>query len=471
MLTISRTGLDESQTTRLSRRTFLVAGAIGGGLSLASLLRAEAAAGIGSSRKAVIFVHLDGGPPHLDTIDLKPEAPSEIRGEFSGIPTTIAGYRICEHLPKLASLASKLVFVRSLVGAAGAHDAFQCQSGFEAKDLASVGGRPALGCVVHKLQGKKDDPAPSFVDLMQGRALVRNSARPGFLGPSYAPFRPDISHLFHRELEPGMKGELARRGESHTQRLSLLEELSADRLTSRTSLLSGLDKLRRRADAAGMMDAMDSFTQQAVGILTSGQFADSLDLSKEDPRVLSRYALATSASGPASTTSDDAGATKKFLLARRLIEAGVRCVSISISDFDTHSSNFPRMKRVLPIVDHGLGTLIEELDERGMLGDVSIVAWGEFGRTPTIDAKSGGRHHWPAVGPALLAGGGMRGGQVIGETDRYGRTAVSRPVHYKDVFATLYHNLGLPARQTTVTDPSGRPQYLLDAGEVIREAV
>jgi hypothetical protein len=453
----------------VSRRAFLTAGAIGGGLSLASLLRAEAAAGVGSSRKSVIFVHLDGGPPHLDTIDLKPDAPSEIRGEFTGIATTIVGYRICEHLPKLASLADKLVFIRSLVSSAGAHDAFQCQSGFEAKDMASVGGRPALGCVVNKLQGTKHDPAPSFVDLMQGRALVRNSARPGFLGPAYVPFRPDISHLFHRELEPGMKGELARRGENHTQRLSLLEELSAQRLDSRTSLLSGLDKLRRRADSSGMMDAMDSFTQQAVGILTSGQFADALDLTKEDPRVLARYRLDTATSEPASTTSDDAGATRKFLLARRLIEAGVRCVSISISDFDTHSNNFPRMKGVLPIVDHGLGTLIEELDERGMLGDVSIVAWGEFGRTPTIDGKSGGRHHWPAVGPALLAGGGMQTGQVVGETDRYGRSAVKRPVQYKDVFATLYHNLGIAARQTTVTDPSGRPQYLLDAGEVIRE--
>ncbi|HUE72349.1 MAG TPA: DUF1501 domain-containing protein [Pirellulaceae bacterium] len=454
-----------------SRRAFLTAGAVGGGLTLSSLLAAQAAAGIGSSHKSVIFVHLDGGPPHLDTIDLKPDAPSEIRGEFSGIATKIAGYRICEHLPKLASLSDKLVFVRSLVGAAGAHDAFQCQSGFEAKELASLGGRPALGCVVHKLRGSTDDPAPSFVDLMQGRALVRNSARPGFLGPAYAPFRPDISHLFHRELEPGMKGELARRGESHTQRLSLLEELSTDRLSNRTSLLTGLDKLRRRADASGMMDAMDAFTQQAVGILTSGQFADALDLSKEDPRVLSRYEIAGAGSEPASTTSDDAGATKKFLLARRLVEAGVRCVSISISDFDTHSSNFPRMKKVLPIVDHGLGTLIEELDERGMLGDVSIVAWGEFGRTPTIDPKTGGRHHWPAVGPALLAGGGMQTGQVIGATDRYGRNAVSRPVHYQDVFATLYHNLGIAARQTTVNDPTGRPQYLLDAGQVMRELV
>jgi uncharacterized protein (DUF1501 family) len=219
-----------------------------------------------------------------------------------------------------------------------------------------------------------------------------------------------------------------------------------------------------------MMDALDSFSQQALGILTSGRFAAAMDLTQEDPRVLSRYTLASDGQPP-STTSDRPDATKKFLLARRLVEAGVRCVSISISDFDTHSNNFPRLKRLLPIVDHGLATLVADLDERGMLDDVSIVAWGEFGRTPTVDAKNGGRHHWPAVGMALLAGGGLKTGQVLGETDRYAAAAVSRPVHYQDVFATMYHNLGINARATTITDPTGRPQYLLDRGEVLSELV
>ena len=453
---------------RVSRRRMLSAGAVGGGLSLASLLRAEAAAGIGSSSKAVINVHLDGGPPHLDMIDLKPQAPSEIRGEFSPIATKIPGYQICEFLPKLAAAADKLVFIRSLIGAAGAHDAFQCQSGFDAKSLASVGGRPAMGCVVGKLRGTATDTAPSFVDLMQGRPFVRNSARPGFLGPALAAFRPDISQLFERPLEEGMKGELARRGDNHSVALSLNAELSLDRLNERSSLRAGLDRLRSNVDKSGMMIALDAFSQQAVGILTSGRFAAAMDLTKENARVLERYTLPSDGEPP-STTSDRPSATKKFLLARRLVEAGVRCVSISISDFDTHSSNFPRLKRLLPIVDHGLGTLIADLDERGMLDDVSIVAWGEFGRTPTVDSKNGGRHHWPAVGMALLAGGGMRTGQVIGETDRYAGVAISRPVHYQDVFATLYHNLGIDARATTMIDPSGRPQYLLDRGEVLRE--
>src|ERR1043165_1245924 len=172
--------------TGISRRQFLTAGALGvGGWTLADLLRAEAAAGIRSSEKAVINIHLDGGPPQMDMIDLKPQAPLEIRGEFSPISTRIPGVQSCELLPKLASSADKLVFIRSLVGAASAHDAFQCQSGFDAKNLASIGGRPAMGCLVGKLQANAADVAPPFVDLMQGRPLVRNSARPGFLGPTY----------------------------------------------------------------------------------------------------------------------------------------------------------------------------------------------------------------------------------------------------------------------------------------------
>src|SRR5207249_1208502 len=168
------------------------------------------------SAKAIINIHLDGGPPQMDMIDPKPEAPVEIRGEFRPIATKIAGLRVCELMPKVASIADKFAFIRSLVGSAGAHDAFQCQSGFPAKDLQTLGGRPALGSVVAKLRGSPADVAPSFVDLMQGRPLVRNSARPGFLGPSYQPFRPDISKMFARELEEGMKEELAARGADHS---------------------------------------------------------------------------------------------------------------------------------------------------------------------------------------------------------------------------------------------------------------
>jgi hypothetical protein len=455
----------------VSRRGFLIAGACGlGGLTLANLLRAEEASGVRNSRKAVVNIHLDGGPPQMDMFDLKPQAPVEIRGEFSSVSTTLPGFQVCELMPQLAQTADKFVFIRSLVGAASAHDAFQCQSGFAAKDLESLGGRPAMGCVLGRLQGSPNDPAPAFVDLMLGRPLVRNSARPGFLGPAYQAFRPDISQMFPRELEAGMKGELARRGGEHTTALKLISGLSLERLDNRAGLLRGLDRLRREADASGMMDALDRFHQQATGILLSGQFAAAMDLEQEDPRTLARYTPKMDPNSLASTTSEGPTSARKLLLARRLIEAGVRCVSVSFSDFDTHSKNFPRMRQMLPLVDHALAAFVTDLEERGLLDDVSIVVWGEFGRTPKINAN-GGRDHWPRVGPAILAGGGMRTGQVIGATDRTASTAVSRPVHYKDVFATLYHNLGIDAKRTTLLDPTGRPQYLLDDGEPIREVI
>ncbi|MFQ5733212.1 MAG: DUF1501 domain-containing protein [Planctomycetaceae bacterium] len=455
----------------VSRRGFLRIGALGvGGITLTGLLRAEAAAGIRSSRKAIIFVHLDGGPPQLDTIDLKPEAPANIRGEFLPIRTSVPGIQISELMPKMAGLANEFAFVRSLVGSAGRHDAFQCQSGHNTKALASIGGWPAMGCVLSKIKGSPGDSAPTFVDLMQGRPLVRNSARAGFLGPSHQAFRPDIAKMFDRELEDGMKKELSAKGADHTTSLTLNAALSASRLKSRTQLLAGLDRIRRQVDATGMMTAMDRFTEQAVGILTSGQLADALDLSKEDPKVLARYTPPAQKDAFKFYTSEGPKSVRKFLLARRLIEAGVRCVSISISDFDTHRSNFPRMRQMMPLVDCGLHALVTDLDERGMLDDVTIVAWGEFGRTPVVN-KNGGRDHWPRVGPAILAGGGLRGGQVIGSTDRNASAVRSRRVTYKDVFATLYRNLGIDARRTTIVDSRGRPQYLLDEGEPLRELV
>jgi hypothetical protein len=453
----------------VNRRQFLLAGALGlGGLTLADLLRAEAAAGTSGTGKSVIMIHLDGGPPHLDMIDLKPDAPAEVRGEFQPIATKVPGLQVGELLPKVASIADRFAFIRSLVGSAGAHDAFQCQSGFPSSDLRSLGGRPALGSVLAKLRGSTDDPAPPFVDLMQGRPLVRNSARPGFLGPTYNPFRPDISKMFARELEAGMKKELAARGDNHTIQLTLVDGLTPQRLNERSRLRSAFDGVRRDLDDSGSMEAMDRFTQQAASILTSGRFAAAMDLSREPEKVLARYTPAVASSPNRFYTADDGTAARKLLLARRLIEAGVRCVSVSFSDFDTHADNFGRMRQLLPIVDHALHALVTDLDERGLLGDVVIVAWGEFGRTPKIN-KSAGRDHWPEVGPALLAGGGLKGGQVIGATDRQGGRVTSRPVTYQDVFATLYRCLGIDPETTTLTDPNGRPQHLLERGEAIRE--
>jgi uncharacterized protein (DUF1501 family) len=267
-----------------------------------------------------------------------------------------------------------------------------------------------------------------------------------------------------------MMTELARKGDNHTTKLSLIDELSAERLSDRTTLLAGLDSLRRDIDSSGMMGAMDGFTQQAVGILTSGQFAAAMDLEQEDPRSIEHYTGDAAAGIEAVGTSDGGKAVLKLLLARRLVEAGVRVVTISLSDYDTHSGNFSRLRRLLPTLDQGLYALVTDLQQRGMLDDVTIVVWGEFGRTPKIN-KNAGRDHWPSVGMAMLAGGGMRTGQVIGATDRYAAAATARPVHYQDVLATVYHNLGIDLRSTTLVDPSGRPQYLLDRGTAISELV
>ncbi|HAA87690.1 MAG TPA: DUF1501 domain-containing protein [Verrucomicrobiales bacterium] len=455
----------------LSRRSFLRAGSLGiGGLSLPDLIRAESVSGQGSSSKSIIHIHLDGGPPQMDMIDPKPDSPVEYRGDIKSIPSEIPGIHLSELMPNLAKNAKKFAFLRSLVGADGQHNAYQCQSGYKASEKGPAGGWPAMGCVINKLLGSPSAPAPTFVDLMQGRGQVRNSVRPGFLGPSANPFRPDISSMFKRELEDAMKTELAKLRKGHSVDLNLNEDLNVGRLDDRLGLLQGLDRTRREIDAIGSMEALDTFTQQAYGILTSGKIAEAMDLSKEDPKVISRYVPVMKEKELAFFTSEGPQAAKKLLLARRLIEAGVRVVNVSISDFDTHSKNFVRMKQLVPIVDHAISTLIEDLDERGMLDDVTVLAWGEFGRTPKVNANAG-RDHWPKVAMGILAGGGMNVGQVIGATDRYAAEAVQRPVHYKDVIATLYHNLGIDPQQTTVEDSSGRPHYLLKDCRPIKELI
>ncbi len=451
---------------RINRRAAITIGATGlTGLSLVDVLRAA-----GASGKSVINVHLDGGPPQHDTIDPKPEAPVEIRGEFRAIPTTVPGLMVSELMPQVARQAERISFIRSLVGSAGAHDAFQCQSGYPAADLKAIGGRPAMGCIVSKLRGKPSDSVPAFVDLMQGRPLVRDSARGGFLGQSYAPFRPDMSKWFTRQLEPAMVKELQARGPNHTMELAPIDGLSLERIDDRMQLLAKFDRFQRAVDQSGAMEAMDMFGRQAMQILASGRLADALDLDSEPESTVKLYTPNVSGDGVQSTTSEDANSAKKLLLARRLVEAGVRCVSVSFSDFDTHSKNFPRMRNLMPIVDHALAALLTDLTRTGLIDDVVVVAWGEFGRTPRVN-KDGGRDHWPEVGPALLFGGGIRGGQVVGSTDRLGAKVASRPVSYQEVFATLYHCLGIDASQTTLIDPTGRPQHLLDTPRPIQEIV
>lgn len=417
----------------VSRRDFLKIGGLAlGGLSLPELLRAEAATGARASGKSIINIYLAGGPTHLDTFDLKPDAPREFRGEFKPIPTNADGLEICELLPKLAGVADKFSIVRSITGLRDEHTPTQSDSGWSTSSLTSIGGRPGVGAVMSKLMGPAQQTpygmAPTFIDLTGWTA-------PGFLGQVNAGYRPD--------------------GEGR-QNLSLNQSISLGRLDDRAALLGGLDRLRREADRSGMMDAMDSYTQRAVGIVTSGTLARALDLRNEDPRNAARYGIETHREN------------ERFLLARRLVNAGVRCVAFSWGSWDTHGDNFNIMRRQLPPLDRALAALIEDLDAHGRLDDTIILMSGEFGRTPRINGGAG-RDHWPRASFFFVGGGGLRHGQAIGATNRLGEEPQDRPVHLQHVFHTVYRHLGIDADATTLLDPNGRPQYLVDERQVIGE--
>jgi hypothetical protein len=424
----------------VSRRDFLRIGGLAlGGLSMPRILRAEAQSGVRKSHKAVIMIYLPGGPSHQDIFDLKMDAPSEIRGEFQPIATNVAGIQITEHLPRLAKMMDRCTLIRSMSDCDSGHDAFQCLTGRSFKNQPP-GGWPSMGSILSKLEGAVDPSVPPFVGLApkMGHMEWARTGDPGFLGVTYAPFEPN-------------KGGAA---EDMT-----LNGVTLDRLADRRSLLAGFDHFRRDVDASGVMDGLDAFNQQAFGVLTSSKLLDALDISKEDPRIVERY-------GKGDPKNRDDGGPKlmeHFLAARRLVEAGARCVTVAFSRWDHHGGNFAALRQDLPLLDQGLTALLRDLRERGLEKDVSVVVWGEFGRTPTIN-KDAGRDHWPRVSCALLAGGGMTHGQVIGATDRLGGEATERPVRFGEVFASLYHSMGIDVSKTTVDDLGGRPEYLVEPG-------
>lgn len=422
----------------VSRRDALRIGALGmGGLSLPGLLRAENAAGVGNSHKSVIMIYMVGAPPHQDMYDLKMDAPAEIRGEFTPIPTTVPGIDICEHMPGMASVMDKCVPLRSVYGSpSGAHDSFICYTGRSTQNQPP-GGWPAIGPVVSRVQGPTNPSVPPFVGLAPdaGHPPYGSPGHPGYLGIGHAAFRP--SGPARDDMQ--------------------LKDISEDRLNDRRSLLSAVDRIRRDIDASGTFAGLDTINQQALDILTSSRLAEALDLSKEDPKVRERY-------GKGSPDRYGDGAPRNlehFLMARRLVEAGVRVVTLNFGRWDFHSQNFSEAKNThLPWFDQGLSTLIADIYERGMENDVAVVAWGEFGRTPRINANAG-RDHWPQVGGGVIAGGGFQTGQVIGATDRLGAKVADRPVHFGEVHASLHRFLGIDP-ETKLHDLSGRPQYLVD---------
>ncbi len=432
----------------INRRNFLKVGGLGSvasglGLSLPELLSLEAQAGIGNSHKSVILIYLVGGPPHQDMFDLKPNAPSEYAGPHRPIGTNVDGIEICELFPMMARRMDKFAIIRSLVGAQGGHDAFQCYTGRKPQDApAPTGGFAPFGSVVGAVQGPVHQDAPPFVSLCYDCTHgPYNEPKPGMLGVKQAAFRP--------------------MGPTRTD--MTLRDVTLDRLTDRASLLKSMDQFRREADATGQMEGLDTFNEQAMGILTSSKLGHALDLSKEDPKTVARYGT-----GDEVKRIDGNGAPRvpqSFLVARRLVEAGARVVTVNYSKWDWHGGKgneiFKREHEDFPIFDQAITALIDDLHDRGLEKDTSVLVWGEFGRTPLINSQVG-RDHWPRVAMALLAGGGMKTGQVIGATDRLGGEAIDRPVTFPEVFATLYHNLGIDVATTTLTDLGGRPQHLVE---------
>jgi hypothetical protein len=459
MLTIP--GPESRDGAGMTRRAWLRIGGLGlGGLALPDILRAEARTGERRPAKGVIMVLLPGGPTHLDTFDLKPDAPAEIRGELRPIATNVPGTSICELMPRLARLADKFTIIRSLVGFRDDHNTHWCSTGWESHPSMDAspavpgyppGDWPSLGSVLSRKLGTRVAGMPPSVDLTpvdaDARFILRTPpGQPGYLGSAHAGF--EVQAVDRRNI--------------------VLSGVDPRRLANRRALLASFDGFRREAEARGVAQGIDVFQQQAFEMLTSARLAEALDLSWEPAQGRGRYGL------DRDYPDEREGKTylDQFLLARRVIEAGARCVTLAFCrwpfgrmlredyNWDWHKDLFPLARTTLPLLDLGLSALIRDLDERGLLEDVAVVVWGEFGRTPRINGN-GGRDHWPKVASALVAGGGMRCGQVLGSTTRWGEEPRSRPVHFRDVFATLYQRLGIDVAATQFTDLAGRPQYLV----------
>jgi hypothetical protein len=423
-----------------SRRNFLSVGALTlGGLSLADLLRLEArgAGADESPRKSVIFVYLPGGPSHIDLYDMKPDAPVEIRGEFRPIRTNVPGTQICELLPLQAKIADRFSIVRGFQ-TPGSHDSRVLTTGFKPGVY-----RPAFGSVVSRLLPGVGAGLPPYVTLVQETNLPFGQD-PAYLGPAHAPF--------------------ALRGRGVAD-LAPARGLTLDRLDDRAGLLREIDTLRRDVDARGA-DGMDTYTARALDLVRSPRVRDAFDLSREPAKVRELYGKSPG--------------TQQFLLARRLVEAGARVVTLcggwvndgsgdspsTLSNWDTHEDNFGRLRVQAPHFDRALYALLTDLAQRGLDKDVVVVAAGEMGRSPRIGKSTGatnspnGRDHWE-TGFALVAGGGVANGRVVGETDRYADRARGKPFTPQNLLATLYALLGIDAA-TTIPDHTGRPQFLLD---------
>jgi hypothetical protein len=435
----------------VSRRDFLRAGALGlAGLSLADVLRLRAENGGESKARSVIMVCLAGGPSHIDTYDPKPDAPADFRGEFKPIQTNVPGFDVCEHLPLQAKIADKLALVRTVQFVEPMqHELEEVYTGFPKKAQ-----RPAFGSVISKFRGG-DPKVPSYV------SLDYNTGTASYESPQYV-------GAAHRPLQIA--------GNEGVRNLGLGYGMTRVRLDDRRGLLDGFDAFRRDADVRRESADMDAYEQRAFDILTSAKAREAFDLSREPDRVLERYGGKDDKYIYVGTKADTLWEGHKFLLARRLVEAGVPVVTLRCASWDHHGNVvsgaggtiWVSLRSALPLLDRSIHALVTDLHERGLDKEVLVLVWGEFGRTPKVSQN--GRDHWPDVGFALFAGGGLKTGQVVGRTDSRGERPKDRALGAQNVLGTVYHALGIDPAQT-LPDFSGRPMRLLDDGEPIEELV
>ncbi len=439
-------GRPNRNETGYSRRSFLRVGALGlGGLTLPDLLRLRAQSGTGSPR-AVIMVCLAGGPSHIDTYDPKPDAPADYRGEFGSIATNVPGFNICDQFPRQAKIADKLALIRSLQWQEPMqHELEEVYSGFP-----KASKRPSFGSVISRYR-PADAKLPSYVSLEYSEGTT-SYEDPRYLGAAHRPLHVS--------------------GSQGVRNLSLNRMVSPAKLGDRKGLLDSLDTLRRDADQSRDVDA---YTARALDIITSTKARDAFDLTLEPPRVRDSYGLKNDMFTYVGKTLDSYWYSHNFLLARRLVEAGVPVVTLRAGLWDHHGnvlqanggvSIWHSLRTQLPLLDRSVHTLVTDLHDRGLDKEVLVLVWGEFGRTPK--SSQTGRDHWPSAGFALMAGGGMKTGQVIGATDSKGSEPKVRPLGPQNVLATVYSALGIDPT-LTIPDFSGRPLALLDDPKPIAE--
>jgi hypothetical protein len=461
----------------LTRREALQAGGLAllGGLTLPDLLRAEAAnrRRRPGKAKSVILLYLLGGAATQDMVDLKPNAPAEVRGEFRPIDTSARGVRICEHLPRMARWMHKVAVVRSLNHRAGCHNPLPSYTGYEVPlpDITTTRDTypPSMGSVCeHLRRGERDLPDYVYMPcyLGWGQAIRRPGPYAGFLGQRCDPLFTECAPYKDPgtpEAAPGRPQVV--RGEPHLPQSGLAAGLTADRLDRRRSLLRQIDGQLRRVETQRALDNFGRVQQRAFNLLTSARVRAAFDVSREGPRLRARYGRTLFGSST--------------LIARRLVEAGVRFINVTWDLFwdrvrldydcwDTHTRNFPILRDVnLPNFDLTYSALLEDLDGRGLLDETLVVVMSEMGRTPRVNAN-GGRDHWTFCYSTFLAGAGIRGGTVHGESDAQAAYVKDRPVSTGDVCATIYECLGIDP-DMTVPDRAGRPVPVAHGGQPIRD--